>query len=700
MKSNISLTLITFIISIASTAQGRCGFDILHKKRMKEEPAYRKGIEEEKLWIKQYISTHQNELQNLPTVALYTIPVVVHVVHTGGAIGSIYNPTDAQIQNTITYLNQVYDGSYPGTEGVGDIQIQFTLAQLDPNCNSTTGINRADGSGIANYNAGGVNLATTLGTDEINVKNLIRWDPSKYYNIWVVNRIDGNDGTSGSFYAGYAYFPGAPAALDGTVMLATQMQPGRKTLPHEIGHALSIYHPFEGTGPPGPPCPANADCTVDGDEICDTDPITLPAAFACRTGNNSCTGTPYSINTEHNYMNYTNCATLFTADQKTRMLAAIVGPYRIGLTASWGSSPTYPLSPFNPPSAAGCTPITGAPGMGGNFAGLLRMSIAGRELTSGTAFQDGGYLDGATNCLSLTQLIRGNTYNFSATVLAANYEQLRFWIDYNNNGIFDNVTEQIYYNADVGPNGTGNITVNGSFTVPLTAAINTVLRIRLLDEVSIRYGGGFAITSACYNPQYGQAEDYPVYLLPETILPVKMEFFRIKNVNGSAFLSWKTTYENNADKFVIEKSIDGISFIAIGEIEAKGTATGNVYNYTDKDPGGSIFYYRLNQLDQDKKSKYSEVVMIRFSGALVNQWRVLNNPFNNFIELSMSESLKGEVLIRLIDMTGRLVHNQNVNAKLQRQIRIDLTGKNMERGIYLLQVRCGNEVFTEKLIKQ
>ena len=173
MKSNIFLALFTFLFSLTCLSQERCAFDIQHRKKLKEDPAYRKGVEDQKQWIRNYISTHRSELMDRPTVALYTIPVVVHIVHTGGAIGTIYNPADATIQNTIAYLNQVYDGTYLGMEGVGDIQIQFTLAQRDPNCNVTNGINRVDGSVLTNYVAGGVNLNGSGGTNEINVKNLV-----------------------------------------------------------------------------------------------------------------------------------------------------------------------------------------------------------------------------------------------------------------------------------------------------------------------------------------------------------------------------------------------------------------------------------------------------------------------------------------------------------------------------------------------
>ena len=92
-------------------AQDRCGFDIVHQKQLKENPAYRKQTEEQDKWISNYIQ-RQSGLQRDQSMAVqYTIPVVVHVIHTGGAVGTIYNPSDANIQNAINYLNQVYNGS-------------------------------------------------------------------------------------------------------------------------------------------------------------------------------------------------------------------------------------------------------------------------------------------------------------------------------------------------------------------------------------------------------------------------------------------------------------------------------------------------------------------------------------------------------------------------------------------------------------
>ncbi|MDH7463143.1 zinc-dependent metalloprotease [Chitinophagaceae bacterium 26-R-25] len=308
-------------------AQEVCGFDKYQSDLMKD-PQYKAFVMEKNAQMQSYIANHPNlKISQRSAGPLYIIPVVVHIVHTGEAIGSLYNPSDDQIQSALDYLNSVYNGTLPGVEGVGDVQIQFALAKRDPNCNATNGIDRVNASSIPDYATYGVVRNSSSGVPANQIKDYCRWNTDNYYNIYVVNKIDGKDGTSGQYTGAFAALPSITPAYDGTIILANVMRSGNKALSHEIGHSLDLYHPFEGSSQYNQ-CPVNNDCTKDGDYICDTDPITFNQNggvidFSCRTGTNACVNKPYSINTEHNFMNYTNCATLFTADQKTRMLAAM-----------------------------------------------------------------------------------------------------------------------------------------------------------------------------------------------------------------------------------------------------------------------------------------------------------------------------------------------------------------------------------------
>lgn len=347
-KRNLFFSLIFLFLTFHQlNAQPPCGFDFLHSQLLAKDAAYARQININEASIQRYIAAHPELLNRTnSTEALFTIPVVIHVMHTGGAVGTIYNPSDAQLLGAINYLNQVFAGTYPGMQqpveggGVVNMELQFALAQRTPSCGFTNGINRVDATSLSNYTANGVNAVNSSGCPELTMKNFARWNPSDYYNIWIVNKIDGADGTSGQFIAGYAYFPGASSSVDGTVMLATQMISGQKTLPHEIGHAFNLYHTFEGSAN-NSQCPSNTNCNTQGDRICDTDPVfnnynagTGIYNFSCRSGPNTCASpNNYTINTESNFMSYTTCYTLFTNGQKARTQAAMSLSSRASLVA-------------------------------------------------------------------------------------------------------------------------------------------------------------------------------------------------------------------------------------------------------------------------------------------------------------------------------------------------------------------------------
>ena len=316
--------------SYESFAQAKCNADEARTKLIALDPSYKKALIEMDEKIEQFIKTHKPVVvtdNNRALATLYYIPVVVHCIYDGPANASV--PSTAQITDAINYMNQVYDGTWTGTGGAilgaGDLQIKFVLATKDPANNATSGIDRVDGSSLPGYSANGANAKGTTGASEASVKNLSRWDSQKYYNIWLVSKIDGCTGTfcgcscDAGYVAGYAYFPmpanssAANQNLDGTILLNSTMIAGNKVLPHELGHALNLYHPFEGNVGANS-CPVNTTPSSDGDKCTDTQPITNPqiaiapyTAFQCRTGNNPCVGANYTDNTEKNYMNYTNC---------------------------------------------------------------------------------------------------------------------------------------------------------------------------------------------------------------------------------------------------------------------------------------------------------------------------------------------------------------------------------------------------------
>lgn len=276
---------------------------------------------------------------------IITIPVVVHVIHSGQAVGVGPNISDAQVMSQIAVLNQDYrrqQGS-PGynTDPVGaDTKIQFCLAQRTPQGTPTNGINR-------------VNMGNTV-WNQYNVEMILKpqtqWDPTKYLNIWVCNFGGDLNGV-----LGYAQFPtgtGLPglggtssASTDGVIigyryfgsssLAAGSYSPpydkGR-TATHEVGHWLGLRHIWGD----------NSSCTVNAsDSFQDYCPDTPPQKGMneyCNLNAYSCNG----LDMVRNYMDYTNdsCMNIFTQNQKSRMRTTMLyGIRRASLKTSNACTP-------------------------------------------------------------------------------------------------------------------------------------------------------------------------------------------------------------------------------------------------------------------------------------------------------------------------------------------------------------------------
>ncbi|MEZ5043087.1 MAG: gliding motility-associated C-terminal domain-containing protein [Saprospiraceae bacterium] len=237
--------------------------------------------------------------------SVYTLPVVVHIVHYNGQ-GNVSN---AAVERGIERLNQGFAniGAYSRGSGV-NTGIQFCLAKRDPVGQST--------NGITSVSSPLTNLGEISFAKDSQLKSLRRWDPNCYVNIYVVNAIDGVLG-----YSNYPDFHGL--ANDGIVIrssILTGDAADLTTLIHEMGHYLGLRHTFEGG------C-YNADCLRDGDMVCDTPPDKVTFYSSCSQGINSChTDTQSGLFVDQfdlisNFMDYTLnlCRHDFTRGQKDRM---------------------------------------------------------------------------------------------------------------------------------------------------------------------------------------------------------------------------------------------------------------------------------------------------------------------------------------------------------------------------------------------
>jgi len=532
MKKITTILLVNlFIFSLLNNLHSqiqvieKCGFDRLRNILLQDSNYLRKEIEAEQK-IAQYIS--QSQLRS--SSSIYTIPVVVHVLHLGELLGVGTNISDAQIQSAITNLNDVYRGQTAGSPV--DFEIEFALAQQDPNCIAHSGINRINASAVPNYLTGGVDYYGDGGeADETILKDLSRWPETEYFNIWIVSEIENNNGGFG--IQGYAnFFTGS--AYEGSVMMAsvfgydpTSTQPSfnlnaprdNSTVVHEIGHYLHLHHTFKGDGDAdnngiGDACPGDVTIGLDSDGCADTEPHKRYTS-QCKSGLlNDCTGATFGDNTAKNFMSYASCQDRLTPDQKTRSRAMLA---TTGISIIYSQGDETPNSTSGTLTNASCIPQSSSTATSGGYGGIMNFTIINEFSASSSNTQnDGGYVDFTTECLKTISLEEDSTFNFELTTWY-NGHDFKGYIDFNNDGDFLDANEEVFSGANPpnlnGANGTNTSTGNGTLSIPITDGINvlanTPLRLRIVSELTSVTG---SITSACYNPFYAQAEDYQLII--------------------------------------------------------------------------------------------------------------------------------------------------------------------------------------------
>jgi hypothetical protein len=301
----------------------KCGHTLLEAQQEKEL-----GVFGSKAFFEDWITKKIVEKNSKPQIARVqaeprVIPVVVHVLHNGTAVGDEANISDAQILEQIRVLNEDFrrknaDAIRTPAEFLpvaADANIEFVLAKQDPAGLPTTGIVRKQGP-----------KTIYAPEDAVLIGQTSQWNPEEYLNIWVVPLV--------SPYLGFATFPTSslpglnftPAAAirDGVTVdylffgkgPGTASDTNGRTTTHEVGHYLGLRHIWGDGG-----------CEVD-DFVLDTPNQDAPNQTICNA--NPTRFSCGNSNMIQNYMDYTPdlCMNLFTKGQVDRFDAVLANSPR------------------------------------------------------------------------------------------------------------------------------------------------------------------------------------------------------------------------------------------------------------------------------------------------------------------------------------------------------------------------------------
>ena len=246
MTKFLSTTILSIFLTVPfqSFAQNKvCGsYKGYIEDDMHQNPEFYQSISEKNQSLKQEFERIQN---NLDISSLRStsdnkkiIPVVVHIIHDDGP----ENVSDEVVQEAIDALNRNINGQsnlfesrtpdvFAALRGVPNVE--FRLARIDPNGESTNGIVRVKSP------------LTNEPSPRNAVKSVSYWNSYQYFNIWVIKKFLPE--ASGNTLLGFAQFPfSGSMATDGVVLIYSEFNdPSSSTLTHEAGHWLGLCHPWD-----------------------------------------------------------------------------------------------------------------------------------------------------------------------------------------------------------------------------------------------------------------------------------------------------------------------------------------------------------------------------------------------------------------------------------------------------------------------
>ena len=185
-------------------------------------------------------------------------------------------------------------------------------------------------------------------------------------------------------------------------------------------------------------------------------------------------------------------------------------------------------------------------------------------------------------------------------------------------------------------------------------------------------------------------------------LPVTLISFTGKKEATANVLNWTTSMEQNNAYFHVQRSQDARNFTTIAKVNTKAingnSSTMLKYELQDENPSTGNNYYKLEQVDLDGNSSYSEVINI-YRDANGNIISIYPNPTKGMLYVECLFLTEGEAAIILSDLSGRKIKEVQANTTTGiHTMSFDMS--DVSKGMYMLKVSQGNQVISTQRVEK
>ena len=246
-----------------------------------------------------------------------------------------------------------------------------------------------------------------------------------------------------------------------------------------------------------------------------------------------------------------------------------------------------------------------------------------------------------------------------------------------------------------------NINVDLSTCPPVVLIVQDTLFFETSKKITLPAGsvfinsvGGFLVPESLSgansqlkigNDKIWQANDGT--LIGGNVLDIELVEFFATPLERRINLSWITASEINNDFFTIERSLDGINFTNIGNMDGAGNSSSLLnYSFTDFSILSGYVYYRLKQTDFDGSITASNIIKANILDD--GKYKIIPNPVNENFKLS------GDVggVLSVYSSSGQLVR------LIEKYDGSNVSTLNLTEGLFMLSYNLNGNIISKKII--
>ncbi len=174
-------------------------------------------------------------------------------------------------------------------------------------------------------------------------------------------------------------------------------------------------------------------------------------------------------------------------------------------------------------------------------------------------------------------------------------------------------------------------------------------------------------------------------------LPVELLIFTATPVDNKIVqLDWMTSTEYSSDKFILERSTDGINWEFLTEYKAAGRSQQSIqYQGIDNSPFLGVNYYRLVQVDFDGSKTYSNTEKALITDHSELTAFIYPNPTFDVINIQFANQDFKQRKLTVLDVQGRIMMRKNLTKEKSSIVPISVS--QLPQGSYLIQIETDSQ---------